>query len=55
MDRIFVQIASYRDPQCGPTIRDLLAKADHPEQLSFGICLQWQFDNSEETICCGAR
>ena len=53
MDRIFVQIAGYRDPQCGPTIRDLLSKAQHPERLRFGICLQWNSDNPEEEILCG--
>lgn len=53
MDQIFIQIASYRDPQCGPTIRDLLAKAQHPERISFGICLQWRFDDPEETSRCG--
>jgi len=53
MDRIFVQIASYRDPQCGPTIRDLLSQAEHPERLSFGVCLQWHFDNPQEASSCG--
>lgn len=47
MSRIFVQIASYRDPQLLPTLRDCVAKARHPERLSFGIC--WQRDD-EETI-----
>jgi hypothetical protein len=37
---IFVQIASYRDPELLPTIRDLLDNADHPENLRFGIA--WQ-------------
>jgi hypothetical protein len=45
MDTIFVQIASYRDPQLLPTLRDCIAKARHPEQLRFGIC--WQRDASE--------
>ncbi len=52
---IFVQIAAYRDPELGPTIRDCLAKAARPEQLCFGICLQddletdygIDFDNSQ--------
>ena len=52
MERIFVQIASYRDPQCGPTIRDLLAKAKRPDRVSFGICLQWQFDNPQDASSC---
>jgi hypothetical protein len=43
--RIFVQLASYRDPQLVPTMRDMLAKADEPENLYFGIC--WQKDDTE--------
>jgi hypothetical protein len=44
-DKIFVQIASYRDPQLIPTIQDALEKADQPERLIFGIC--WQYDETE--------
>lgn len=42
---IFIQIASYRDPQLLPTLRDCIARAKHPENLRFGIC--WQHDNTE--------
>ena len=45
MSKIFVQIASYRDPELVPTIRDLIAKAKYPENLTFGIC--WQRDETE--------
>lgn len=45
MSKIFVQIASYRDPELVPTIRDCINKAKHPENLTFGIC--WQHDNTE--------
>lgn len=45
MSKIFVQIASYRDPELVPTIRDLIAKAKYPENLTFGIC--WQRDDTE--------
>jgi glycosyltransferase involved in cell wall biosynthesis len=45
MSKIFVQIASYRDPELVPTILDCLAKAKHPENLTFGIC--WQRDETE--------
>lgn len=44
--KIFVQIASYRDPQLVITIEDMLQKADNPELFSFGIC--WQYDESED-------
>jgi hypothetical protein len=39
-DHIFVSIASYRDLQLVPTVEDLIAKADEPLLLRFGIC--WQ-------------
>ena len=45
MDTIFVQIASYRDPQLLPTLRDCIAKATRPDLLRFGVC--WQRDESE--------
>lgn len=45
MSKIFVQIASYRDPELVPTIRDCINKAKRPENLTFGIC--WQRDDTE--------
>ncbi len=45
MDKIFVQLASYRDPELLPTISDMLEKADNPEQFVFGIC--WQYGPEE--------
>jgi glycosyltransferase involved in cell wall biosynthesis len=44
-DKIFVQLASYRDPQLVPTIVDALIKAKNPDRLIFGIC--WQYDDTE--------
>lgn len=38
--RIFVQIAAYRDNELLPTIKNMIDKADNPENLRFGIC--WQ-------------
>jgi hypothetical protein len=43
---IFIQIASYRDPELIPTINDCIQKSKFPELLSFGIC--WQHA-SEDT------
>ena len=40
MPDIFVQIASYRDPELPATVEDAIAQADHPECLTFGIV--WQ-------------
>jgi len=44
---IFVQIASYRDPQLVPTVEDMCRQAEHPENLFFGIA--WQH-GPEETL-----
>lgn len=45
MSKIFVQIASYRDPQLLPTLRDLLDKAKNPNNLH--ICVAWQHDKKD--------
>jgi len=42
---IFVQIASYRDPQLIPTIDDMLENAKYPENLRLGICHQYHPDD----------
>lgn len=51
-DSIFIQIASYRDPQLIPTIKDALANAGNPDNLVFGIARQYnpddKFDNIDE-------
>jgi glycosyltransferase involved in cell wall biosynthesis len=40
MSKIYISIASYRDPQLLPTLHDCIENADHPEDLVFGIA--WQ-------------
>jgi glycosyltransferase involved in cell wall biosynthesis len=40
MSTIFIQIASYKDPQLIPTLDDCIKNAKHPENLRFGIA--WQ-------------
>jgi glycosyltransferase involved in cell wall biosynthesis len=45
-DKIFVQIASYRDPELLPTIKDCLDNAKHPENLR--ICIAWQHAEEDE-------
>ncbi len=45
MPKIFVSIASYRDPELLPTLRDLFANAKNPNDIHIGIC--WQRDASE--------
>ncbi|WP_059412364.1 GlcNAc-transferase family protein [Cupriavidus basilensis] len=37
---IFVQMASYRDPELIPTLRDLIERADRPDMLRIVVC--WQ-------------
>lgn len=44
-EQIFVQIASYRDPELLPTIHDCIQKATRPDLLRFGIA--WQHDEAE--------
>lgn len=46
MNTIFVQIASFRDPQLGPTIKSMLENSKHPENLRIGICNQYNEDDS---------
>jgi glycosyltransferase involved in cell wall biosynthesis len=45
-DKIFIQIASYRDPQLLPTLRDCISNAKFPENLVFSIT--WQHSNEDE-------
>ncbi len=42
---IFVQIASYRDPQLILTLKDMIGKAKHPENLRIGI--SWQHSKQD--------
>ena len=50
--KIFVQIASYRDPQLIPTIKDMLEKAKNPKNLILSIARQFHpedgFDDLSE-------
>lgn len=41
MSKIFIQIASYRDPDLNNTIYDLINNAAYPSRLFFGICDQY--------------
>ena len=46
MSKIFISIASYRDPELLPTIKDCLEKADKPDDLIF--CIAWQHSDTDE-------
>jgi len=43
---IFVQIASYRDPELTKTLKDMLDKATYPENLRIGI--SWQHSDADD-------
>ena len=43
---IFVQIASYRDPECQHTINDLFHQARYPDRINVGLC--WQYLEGED-------
>lgn len=45
MNKIFIQIASYRDKELLPTLRDIVAKSSGDNELSFGLV--WQKDQDE--------
>jgi hypothetical protein len=47
---IFVQIASYRDPQLIPTIEDMLQNAKYPENLRLGIARQYHPDDKFDDL-----
>ena len=44
-ETIFIQIASYRDPELGPTLQDLLKQAEKPDNLHICICNQYHPDD----------
>tara|TARA_A100000172_G_scaffold80975_2_gene72188 strand:+ start:4474 stop:5754 length:1281 start_codon:yes stop_codon:yes gene_type:complete len=47
---IFINIASYRDPELIPTIEDAISNAKYPERLVFGICHQHSKDDKWDTL-----
>jgi len=44
-DLIFVQIASYRDPELKATVADLLQTCSNPDRLRIGVC--WQHTDAD--------
>lgn len=44
--KIFIQIASYRDPELVPTIKNCIEKAKYPNNLVFSIA--WQHSSEDE-------
>lgn len=37
LETIFISVASYRDPECQPTVSDIFERADHPERIRVAI------------------
>lgn len=48
--KIFIQIASYRDPQLIPTLKDCISKAKNPENLVFSIAWQHSVDDVWDSL-----
>lgn len=48
--KIFIQIASYRDPQLIPTIKDAIENAKYPENLVFSIARQFHPDDKFDDL-----
>jgi glycosyltransferase involved in cell wall biosynthesis len=48
--KIFIQIASYRDPELIPTLKDCLSKAKFPENLVFSIAWQHSADDAWDSL-----
>jgi hypothetical protein len=47
VDTIFVQVAAFRDPEYLPTLHSMIARAEYPERLRVGACLQYDWDEDE--------
>ena len=48
--KIFIQIASYRDPQLLPTLNDCISKSKYPENLVFSIAWQHSVDDEWDSL-----
>jgi hypothetical protein len=48
---IFVDIASYRDPECAATVRDLFGKARYPNWII--VCVVLQTEPADNVLFCG--
>ena len=48
--KVFIQIASYRDPELLPTIKSCLENAKFPENLVFGVARQFHMDDKFDDL-----
>ncbi len=37
LETIYISVASYRDPECQPTVEDIFLRAEHPERLRVAV------------------
>ena len=49
-NKIFISIASYRDPELLPTLKDLISKAKSPQNLVFGISREYHPDDKFDRL-----
>jgi Glycosyltransferase (GlcNAc) len=47
-NKIFIQIAAYKDPELVPTIKNCISNAKYPENLKF--CIAWQHDAKDYSM-----
>jgi glycosyltransferase involved in cell wall biosynthesis len=50
MSTIFIQIASYRDPQLIPTLESMIDNAKYPKNLRIGICRQYHPEDKFDVL-----
>jgi len=50
VETIFVAIASYRDPECIHTIKNLFDRAEFPDRINVGVCLQLKSSSDQELV-----
>lgn len=48
LETIYISVAAYRDPECGPTIESILARAKHPERIRVAVIDQRDAENDPE-------
>ena len=54
MKTIYISVASYRDPECHPTVEDIFLRAEYPERLRVAIVEQRVEGEDDELIpLCG--
>ncbi|MGK3733960.1 MAG: hypothetical protein ACI90V_000796 [Bacillariaceae sp.] len=47
---VYISVASYRDPECQPTVEDMFLRAEYPERLRVAVVEQRVKDEDDETV-----